>query len=75
MQLKVPGTATMRHVLEAVAQELGRPEVSKRGRLVERKGGGYSTLEDTCQLSTRRELLMLGVDNLEAARVPKSGGG
>jgi len=61
----VASTANMRQVKDAVAVKLGRSEIAKQGFLVRRTDSDFACLEDTYPLGTCRNLLMMGIEDLE----------
>jgi len=69
VQVLVSSAATMRDVKEAVANKLGRPEIIKDGRLVRRAGGALTSFTDTQRLGSRHSVLLIGVNDLQAAKV------
>jgi len=67
--ITVASTANMKHVKDALASALKRPDVSSKGRLVRRVGssGTFSSFTDKEKLGNRRNLLIAGIDNLRSA--------
>ncbi|CAK9112899.1 unnamed protein product [Durusdinium trenchii] len=66
----VKSNATMKAVREALAAHLGKPELLKTCRLVQRVGenGAFSSFKDSEKLNSRRALLVLGVPSLRLGR-------
>jgi len=59
--VKVPATASLRQVKNAVVQLLGRSDLADAGTFVEKDGDGMTSLTDAETLGDRRCLLMLGM--------------
>ncbi|CAL1134717.1 unnamed protein product [Cladocopium goreaui] len=58
----VPGSANMKHVKEALAAKLGRPEITRNGRMViESQNGDLLPVPDGQRLGGKRQVLMVGI--------------
>eukprot|EP00435_Cladocopium_sp_Y103_P067652 s636_g30.t1 len=58
----VPGSANMKQVKEALAAKLGRPEITRNGRMViESQNGDLLPVPDGQRLGGKRQVLMVGI--------------
>mmetsp|Transcript_8605 Transcript_8605/g.19187 ORF Transcript_8605/g.19187 Transcript_8605/m.19187 type:complete len:990 (+) Transcript_8605:165-3134(+) len=62
IRVVVPEGATFRAVKEGISKLTGREDILQRGRLVQRRGGTYSSYQDSAPIGQNREVLVLGAD-------------
>ncbi|CAJ1384995.1 unnamed protein product, partial [Effrenium voratum] len=63
----VPPSSTMRRVKEALAEKLGRPEVTRNGRMVmESQSGDLLPVPESQRLGGKRQIFMVGISFSQA---------
>jgi len=66
VSFKVPEDSSLQGVLELLAANRRRPDISKKGKLVRRQGNqAFISLKHTDKLGKKRHLLLMGVPDLE----------
>ncbi|CAE7838571.1 unnamed protein product [Symbiodinium sp. CCMP2592] len=62
VRVALPHDATFFDCKQAISKFLGRDEILRKGRLVQKKGGVYSTYKDDDPIGDVRQVLVLGAD-------------
>eukprot|EP00913_Durusdinium_trenchii_P035748 g33450.t1 len=62
VRVELPQNATFYDCKQAISKLLGRDEILRKGRLVQKKGGLYSAYKDDDFVGETRQVLVLGAD-------------
>eukprot|EP00435_Cladocopium_sp_Y103_P013172 s5588_g3.t1 len=62
VRVELPQNATFYDCKQAISKLLGRDEILRKGRLVQKKGGVYSAFKDDDPLGDTRQVLVLGAN-------------